>query len=224
MTHSYVYDKTLSYQCHVIFICVTGPQYICDMTPSNVRRIFYKRDVTSSSSSKKNKRSTYTATHCNALQYTATDQTFALAATRKANEAFLITMQHTLQHTVTHIATHCNMLKHTATDKSCALAAWMRRQISHTSTRCNTHCNTLQYTITNCNEHCNKHCNTHCNTHYNTQCTKLQQTGPVHWRHRGVETRRMLQHTLHHTATHYATHCATQVATHCNTLQHTATH
>jgi len=86
----------------------------------------------------------HTATHCNALQRTATHATHCDALSRTATHC------NTLQRTATHCnalqraATHCNTLRRTATHCDA---------LQHTATHCNalhrtaTPCNTLQRTV-----------------------------------------------------------------------------
>ena len=118
----------------------------------------------------------HTATHCNALQRTATISCNTLHrklqnSTLRQRSRGITAVDYNVNDTLQHTATYYNILQHTTTHtatqfREIAVPAQNEPDtLQHAARYCNTlwwnwqtttHCNTMQYTAT------------HCNTHYNT--------------------------------------------------------
>ena len=195
-----------------------------------------------------NRCQSYSASHCNRLQYTATHRNIWMRhvtltpcqsySRRTAIKDDCITRHATHMNAppVSYAATHCNTLYHTATDERVTQQdTHMTEPVSYAAT----HCNTLQHTATD-----DSTSHTYewaivifCNTlqHTATHCNTLQQTATPYniLLHTATRCNIWLRHTTGHTyewaMSTYSTSaifCITlqHAATRCNTLQHTATY
>ena len=185
------------------------------------------------------------ATHCDALQSTATycNKHNDSLWTRIDIRISPIHQNFTHCDTLRHAATHCNTLHHTIAN--------ILTHFRHIPTHNFTHCNTLQHTATHCNTL--QHTATHCNTLQHTATnTILSIDTYIHENHLGlcvyenrfyvsmrivsmclwesflcVYENRFIDCTTITYSHHHFMHCIhkhTQNFTHCNSLQHTATH
>jgi len=191
-----------------------------------------------------NRCQSYSASHCNRLQYTATHRNIWMRhvtltpcqsySRRTAIKDDCITRHATHMNAppVSYAATHCNTLYHTATDERVTQQdTHMTEPVSYAAT----HCNTLQDTATDdSTSHtyewaivifCNtlQHTATNCNTlqHTATHCNTLQHMIASHDRpHIWMSNVHVfdVSHILHHAATRCNT--LQHAATHCNILQH----
>ena len=132
--------------------------------------------------------SRYCATHCNALQHTAT-KTLQRAANVPLDMLILgVQSQQVHCNTLQHTATHCKTLQHSATL-----------------------CNTLQHTATHCNRLQQTHCNKHTATYFNGAARYAHSRC-------AVTAGTLQHTTTHcNTLQNTATHCNTLQHIHCNT-------